>query len=161
MKRYLVLLVLVVLAAGVFLFEEQHRAATLTHHVVNLIAPPESEAPLLESPPVARGNNFAAYADLWGNPGVKKTDSDFVYSSFAFQKDLAGPASDKILARPDVKTEPVLTVQDREAVFAIFSAAGFRLTFNLKPVYDTPDALDPSHLMPSRIDPGIGGSFSF
>jgi hypothetical protein len=161
MKRYLVLLVVVILAAGVFLFEEQHRAATITHHIVNHIPPPESEAPRLESSPVARGNNFADYADLWGNPWMKNTDPDFVYSSIAFQRDLAAPASNKILARPDVKTDPVLTVQDREAAFAIFSAAGFRLTFNLKPVYATPDALDPSHLMPSHIDPGIGGSFSF
>ncbi|HEY1490329.1 MAG TPA: hypothetical protein VGF90_04750 [Verrucomicrobiae bacterium] len=161
MKRYLVLLVVVILAAGVFLFEEQHRAATVAHHIANLIAPPKSEAPRLESSPVAQGNNFADYTDLWGNPWKNNTDPDFVYSSLAFQKDLATPALDKILARPDLKTEPVLTVQDREAAFAIFSAAGFRLTFNLKPVYATPDALDPSHLMPSHIDPGIGGSFSF
>jgi hypothetical protein len=161
MNRYLVLLVVIILAAGVFLFEEQHRAASITHHIVNRIAPPESEAPRLESSPVAQGNNFADYADLWGNPWTKNSDPDFFYSSIAFQKDLAATASDKILARPDVKTEPVLTVQDREAAFAIFSAAGFRLTFNLKPVYGTSDALDPSHLMPSHIDPGIGGSFSF
>jgi hypothetical protein len=55
-----------------------------------------------------------------------------------------------------VETEPLLTVQDREAAFAIFSAAGFRLTFNLKPAYATPEAL-----LPNRIDPGIRGSFSF
>jgi hypothetical protein len=160
MKRPLVL-VGIILAAGVFLFEEQHRAATLAHHIVNHIAPPKSEAPRLESSPVTLGNNFAEYANLWGNPWIKNSDPDFVYSSLAFQKDLAAPASDNILARPDLKTQPVLTVQDREAAFAIFSAAGFRLTFNLKPVYATPDALDPSHLMPSHIDPGIGGSFSF
>jgi hypothetical protein len=161
MKRYLVLLVVVILAAGVFLFEEQHRAATITHHVVNHIPPPESEAPRLLALTVARENHFAEYADLWGNPWVKYPETDSAYSSIAFQKDLAAPASDTILARPDVKTEPVLTVQDREAAFAIFSATGFRLTFNLKPVYATPDALNPSHLMPSHIDPGIGGSFSF
>jgi hypothetical protein len=120
MKRYLALVVVIVLAAGVFLFEEQHRAATITHHVVNHIPPPESEAPRLLAPPVARGNNFADYADLWGNPWTKDPDTDVAYSSLAFQKDLASAGSEKILARPEVKTDPVLTVQDREAAFAIF-----------------------------------------
>jgi hypothetical protein len=156
MKRYLVLLVVVILAAGVFLFEEQHRAATVTHHVVNLIPPPESEAPRLLAPTVTRENHFAEYADLWGNPGAKYPDTDLAYSSLAFQKDLAAPASDKILAKPDMKTEPVLTVQDREAAYALFNLGGFKMTLNLKPAYATPEALLPNH-----IDPGIGGSFSF
>jgi hypothetical protein len=151
----------IILVAGVFLFEEQHRAATITHHVVNHIPPPESEAPRLLAPPMAQGNNFADYADLWGNSGAKNPDPDMAYSSLAFQKDLSVPGSDKILVRPDVKPEPVLTVQDREATFAIFSAAGFRLTFNLKPVYATSDTLDLSHMMPNHIDPGIRGSFNF
>jgi hypothetical protein len=161
MKRYLALLVVCILAAGVFLFEEQHRAATLPHHIKNLIAPPESEAPRLEAPPAARGNNFADYADLWGNPWGKNPDMDEAYSSLAFQKDLAVPVSEKILAKPEEKSEPVLTVQDREAAFAIFSSAGFRLTFNLKPVYAASDALVPGHMMPDHIDPSIHGSFSF
>jgi hypothetical protein len=161
MRRYLVPLVVIVLVAGVFLFEEQHRAATLTHHVVNHIPPPESEAPRLLAPPMAQGNNFAEYADLWGNPGTKNPDLDRAYSSLTFQKDLAAPGLEKILARPEVIKEPVLTVQDREAAFAIFSAAGFRLTFNLKPVYATSDTLDLSHMMPNHIDPGLRGSFNF
>jgi hypothetical protein len=156
MKRYLVLLVVIVLAAGVFLFEEQHRAATIKYHVVNHIPPPESEAPRLEAAPVVRGNNFADYADLWGNPRMKNPDTDMAYSGYAFQKEFAPAGPEKILARPVVETEPLLTVQDREAAFAIFSAAGFRLTFNLKPAYATPEAL-----LPNRIDPGIRGSFSF
>jgi hypothetical protein len=161
MKRYLVLLVVIILAAGVYLFEEQHRAATITHHVVNHIAPPESEAPQLLAPPVAPQNHFADYADLWGNPWMEYPDTDTAYSSLAFQKDLAAPVSEKILAKPEVKSDPVLTVQDREAAFAIFSSAGFRLTFNLKPVYAASDALVPGHIMPDHIDPSIHGSFSF
>jgi len=161
MKRYLVLLMVIILAAGVYLFEEQHRAATLTHHVVNHIAPPESEAPRLLAPPATRGNNFANYADLWGNSWGENPDTDTAYSSLAFQKDLAAPVSEKILARPELKSDPVLTVQDREAAFAIFSSAGFRLTFNLKPVYAASDALVAGHMMPDHIDPSIHGSFSF
>jgi len=156
MKRYLALLVVCILAAGVFLFEEQHRAATLFPHIENLIAPPESEAPRLVAPPVARGNNFADYADLWGNPWTKNQDPDMEYSSLAFQKDLASAAPEKILARPEVIKEPVLTVQDREAAYAIFSTGDFKLTVNLKPAYATPETL-----LPNRLDPGLGGSFSF
>jgi hypothetical protein len=161
MKRYLVLLVVVILAAGVYLFEKQHRAATLTHHIVNHIPPPKMEAPRLMAPTVDQDNHFADYADLWDNPGKPNYDLDLAYSRLAVQKDFAASGPNKILSRPEEKTEPVLSVQDREAAFAIFSTAGFRLTFNLKPVYTTPDALDPSHLMPNHIDPSIGGSFSF
>ena len=156
MKRFLLLLVGIVLVASVILFEEQHRAATVKHQVVNLIPSPEMEAPRLESPPVVRENNFADYADLWGNPWIKNPDPDTVYSSLAFQRDLAPASSDKVLAKSGIKTEPVLTVQDREAAYAIFSSGGFRLTFNLKPAYASPTAILPNHL-----DPSIGGSFSF
>lgn len=156
MKRYLVLLVVVVLAVGVYLFEEQHRAATVKHHVENHIAPPESEAPRLMAQPAQTKINFTQYADLWGNPWMQNPDPDQAYASLAFQKDLAPIGSEKILARPEVKTEPIITVQDREAAYAIFSGGGFKLTINLKPAYATPEALLPNH-----VDPGIGGSFSF
>ena len=156
MKRYLVLLVVIILVAGVFLFEEQHRAATITHRIENHIAPPESEAPRLMGPGIETPSPFAEYADLWGNPWGKYPDPDMAYSSLAFQKDLASAGSEKILARPEVIKEPVLTVQDREAAYAIFSTGGFKLTVNLKPAYATPEAL-----LPNRIDPSIGGSFSF
>ena len=156
MKRYLVLLVVIILAAGVVLFEENHRAATVKHHVENQIAPPESEAPRLLAPPVAMRIRLADYADLWDNPGMKNPDPDQVYASLAFQKDLAPVGFEQIHARPGEKTEPVLTVQDREAAYAIFSAGGFRMTFNLKPAYATPEAPLPNH-----VNAGIGGSFSF
>lgn len=96
------------------------------------------------------------YANLWGNSRKQNSDPDQTYSSLAFQTELTAPASDKILTRPDVKTEPVLTVQDREAAYALFNLGGFKMTLNLKPAYATPEAL-----LPNRIDPGIGGSFSF
>jgi|GEM_PF-3818861 hypothetical protein len=158
MKRYLVLLVVIILAAGVVLFEEKHRAATVKPHIdiENHIALPESEAPRLLAPPVATKIRLADYADLWDNPGMKNPDPDQVYASLTFQKDLAPAGFEKIHAKPDEKTEPVLTVQDREAAYAIFSAGGFRMTLNLKPAYATPEASLPNH-----VNAGIGGSFSF
>jgi hypothetical protein len=156
MKRYLVLLVVIILAVGVYLFEEQHRAATIKHHIENHIPPPESEAPRLMAQPAETKINFADYADLWGNPRTNNPDPDQVYASLAFQKDLAPEGSEKILARPEVKTEPIITVQDREAAYAIFSGGGFKLTIDLKPAYATPDTP-----LPNRVNPGIGGSFSF
>jgi len=156
MKRYWLLLVAMILAVGVLIFEEQHRAATLSHQMVNHIPPPELEAPRLQAPPEVRENNFADYAILWGRPPVNDSDPDLVYSSIMFQKDLAPAGAEKVLVRPMTKTDPVLTVQDREAAYAIYSSAGFKLTFNLKPAFATPEAL-----LPKRVDPGIGGSFSF
>jgi hypothetical protein len=156
MNRYLALLVVVILAAGVFLFEEQHRAATFKHHVENHIPPPASEAPRLALPPMVWENNFADYADLWGNPRGKNPGIDMQYSSLAPQNELAAPVAEKILAKPEVITEPVITVHDREADYAIFSTGGFKLNLNLKPVYSTQEGLLPNH-----IDPSIGGSFNF
>ncbi len=152
MRRYLVMLVGIILVVGGVLFEEKHRAETFKNH----IAPPELEYARLLRQPAETKTNFADYASLWGSPWTQNPDPDLAYSSLTFQKDLVPAGSEKILVRPGVKTEPVLTVQDREATYAIFSGGGFKLTVNLKPAYATPDSLLPNHL-----DPSIGGSFSF
>jgi hypothetical protein len=156
MKRYLVLLVVLILAAGVVLFEEQHRAASTQHQIVNLIPPPKTEAPLLLEPAIETPGRFSQYADLWNNPRTKNPAPDPAYFSLAFQKDLTAADLIKIQTKAADSAEPVLTFQDREAALAIFSTTGFKLTFNLKPEYATPEASLPNHL-----DPGIGGSFSF
>ena len=56
----------------------------------------------------------------------------------------------------DNQVEPVVTVLDRELAYSFFQLGGFKLNLNLKPAYPNPDAI-----LPTRIDPGLSGSFSF
>ncbi len=151
MKRYLVLVGIILVVAGV-LFEEKHRAATVKNH----ITAPELKYPEFAPPPVAAESSFADNVNLWDNPRVKTHDTDLTYASLAFEKDIAPAGFEKIQSKSEDKSEPVLTVQDREAAYAIFSAGGFKMTLNLKPNYATPEAL-----LPNRVDAGVGGSFSF
>jgi hypothetical protein len=152
MKRYLVLLAGIILVAGGALFEEKHHAATIKNH----IPPPEPEYPRLLTPPVETQSSFLGYADLWNSPWMKKPDTGPVYADFIFQNDLDPAGFEKIHVKPGDKTEPVITVQNREAAYSLFNAGGFKLTINLKPAYATPEAILPNH-----IDPSVGGSFSF
>jgi hypothetical protein len=151
MKRYLVLVGIILVVAGV-LFEEKHRAATIKNHIVV----PELKYPQFAVQPVARENSFADNIDLWNYPRVKTHDTDMAYANFAFQKDNAPASFEKFHSKFDDETEPVFTVQNREAAYAIFNGDGFKLTLNLKPAYPTPQAL-----LPTRLDPSVGGSFSF
>jgi len=154
LKRYGALLVVVILAAGVFLFEEKHRAETVKNH----LPAPELKDPAFLMPPVETPSGFSDYADLWGDPRPKNSDAGSFHASFAPQNEIEIVPADfeKIQFKPGDKTEPALSVKDKEAVLAILSASGFKLTVNLKPDFTTPETL-----LPTRIEPGIGGSFSF
>jgi hypothetical protein len=151
MKRALLLAGIILLAGGV-LYEEKHRAATVRHHIV---APDVSYAEL-EALSLATNANFSDNINLWDNPRIKIGGAGLNYSSMAFQKDLPPASFEKIQPAHGDETEPALTVLDREVIYALFAKRDFTLTLKLKPEYSSPQALVPSHL-----DPGIGGSISF
>jgi hypothetical protein len=151
MKRPLILAGIILLAGGV-LYEEKHRAATVGHHIV---APDLSYAEL-EEQSLATNDSFSGSINLWDNPRMKIDAVGLNNTGAAFQRDLTSASFEKIQPASGNETEPALTVLDREVVYALFAKRDFTLTLNLKPEYS---AAQP--LMPSHIDPGIGGSISF
>ena len=156
MKKYLALLIGVILLVAGVLFEEKHRAATMKHHIENHLAAPKPELSRILEPEIETPSPFAGYADLWGDPQAKNPEPAQTYQLIANEKSLAPVASEKILARPGVQSEPAFTLQNHEAAYEFFSGGSFKLTLNLKPIYGAPDAILPNH-----VNPGIGGSFSF
>ena len=151
MKRPLALIAVVLFVSGI-VFEAKHRAATLKNH----IPPVESAYPDMEAQYLITNSDFAGHVDLWGAPMVKTPQVNYNYGSQAFKDNLTPANFEKLQATVNYKTEPVLTVLDREIAVALFSIGDFNMTLNLKPAYANPDAI-----MPSHIDAGIGGSFSF
>ncbi len=151
MKRPLILAGIILLAGGV-LYEEKHRAATVGQHIV---APDVAYAEL-EEQSLATNISFSDSINLWDTPRIKIDAAGLNYPGSAFQRDLMSASFENMQTAPDNKTEPVLTGFDREVVYALFAKKDFTLTLNLKPEYSAAQTL-----MPSHIDPGIGGSISF
>jgi hypothetical protein len=150
MKRAWIFIGIILLVAGV-VFEEKHRAETIKNHL-----PPVAMRDPAAAPYVVKANNFSDYVDLWGNPWVETDDPDLTYAKIASGSDPKPASVEKFKSRLDYHPEPVLTVQDRQVGYSLLDFGGFKLNVNLKPAYSTPDAL-----LPTRIDPGISGSFSF
>ena len=150
MKRRWVLVGIILLVAAV-LFEEKHRAAT--HNSQAPVAGvTQSEQGVLDLPP----SNFSDQVNLWGNPRVSYADVDLGYTGLALQTNFAPANFEQFRSQLDFKTEPVLTVMDREVAYAFFASGGFSLTLKLKPEYANPEAL-----IPTRVNPGIGVNFKF
>ena len=153
MKRPLILAAEIILLAGSgVLYEEKHRAATVGQHIV---APDVAYAEL-EEQSLATNDSFSGSINLWDTPPMKIDAAGLNNPAAAFQRDLMSASFEKMQTAPDNKTEPALTVLDREVVYALFAKKDFTLTLNLKPEYSAAQPLLPSH-----IDPGIGGSISF
>jgi hypothetical protein len=148
------MLIGIILLLGCVLFEEKHRAATAQKHLApsGLTDPP---APFPAEDPF-KASNFSDQVDLWGEPWVKTPTADLNDAGLNFLNGLKPASFEKFQSRLDYKTEPVVTVLDREVACALFELGGFKLSLNLKPAYPNPEAL-----LPSRIDPAIRGSFSF
>jgi hypothetical protein len=140
----------VILVAGGVLFAEKHRAQPVQNHLPPVILQDPAQVPYLTG-----GNIFSGKIDLWGNPWAKTENVRPAYSSFP-QKEFKPVNLENFQPKLDVKNESVVTVQDREVAYALFEVGGFTLTVNLKPGYANPQAL-----MPTRLNAGIGGSFSF
>lgn len=152
MKRVWVFIGIILLEGGV-LFEEKHRAETVKQHPHPAAWTDPDPAGIAE---VIQSRNFSDQVDLWGDPRMKTDVPDFSYAYLAFGNDPKPASVEKFKSRLDSKTEPVLTVQERQVGYSLLDFRGFKLNVNLKPAYSTPEAL-----MPTRIDPGISGSFNF
>ena len=146
----------IILLLGVFLFEEQHRAETAKKHPAPASVMEEPvPVTLLALDPIPE-SNFAGQVDLWGDHREKVPAADQTYAGLNFQND-PGPASfERLQPRLDIRAEPAVTVLDREVAYSLFQHGSFKLRLNFKPAYPNPDAI-----VPSRIDPGVSGSFSF
>jgi hypothetical protein len=149
MKR-LMIFIAIALVAGGGLFAKKHRAQTIKNHLPPVILQDPAKVPYLTG-----GNIFSGEIDLWGDPWAKKENVTLAYSTFP-QKEFKPVNLENLQSKLDVKNESVVTVQDREVAYALFAAGGFTLTLNLKPAYPNPQAT-----IPTRLDAGIGGSFSF
>ena len=150
MKRALIFIGIILVAGG-GLFAKRHRAATIKNHL-----PPVTLTDPATMPFVAKASNFSDNVDLWGDPWAKTADPGSGSASFAFEKEPRLASFDTFQLKLDNQLEPVVTVQDREFAYSFFQLGGFRLKLNLKPAYPNPEAI-----LPTRIDPGISGSFSF
>jgi hypothetical protein len=150
MKRVWIFIGLILLAGGV-LFEEKHRAESIKNHLPPVALRDPTAVPVLASDSI-----FSGSVNLWGDPWVKTDEVRQNPASVAFPADLKPANVEQLQSKFDYKTEPVLTVQDRQVAYSLFQAGGFTLTLNLKPAYANPQALLPTH-----VDAGIGGSFSF
>jgi hypothetical protein len=141
----------IILLMGVILFEEKHRAETIKNHLPPVVLRDPAAVPY-----AVEDSNFSDHVDLWGDPWVKTGEIRLDSASLSFQTDSRPASVEQFQSRLDYKTEPVLTVQDRQVAYSLFEAGGFTLTLNLKPAYPNPQAL-----VPTGLDAGIGGSFSF
>jgi hypothetical protein len=150
MKRTLIFIGIILVAGG-GLFAKRHRAATVKNHL-----PPVTLTDPATVPFVAKASNFSDNVDLWGDPWVKTADTGSGYASFVFENDPRFASFEMFQLKLDNQAEPVVTVLDRELAYSFFQLGGFKLNLNLKPAYPNPDAI-----LPTRIDPGLSGSFSF
>jgi hypothetical protein len=107
---------------------------------------------IAELPP----SDFSGQVDLWGEPWVKAPESPLSYASLSPEEAFKLATAERFQSRLDGRSEPVLTVHDRQVVYSLFGSGGFSLKVNLKPAYPSPEAW-----IPTRVDPGISGSFSF
>ncbi len=150
MRRPWVFIGIILLVAGV-LFEEKHRAETMKHRLhTDALTNPAAELFVVQE------NHFYDYVDLWGDPWVKADDPDLNNSGLAVENSARPGTMEKFQPRVGNKSDPVLTVQDKNISYSFLDLGGVRLNVNLKPAYATPEAI-----LPNRIDPGISGSFSF
>lgn len=151
-RRYIIVAGMILLLAGV-IYEEKHHAATLKHQP----SQNEAEYPLLDLVLGTTPARFEDTVDLWSPTGVKADNLSLPPGGFTFGNQPA-PANLRQLQLKNGAAggEPMLTVEDRELQYALFSLGNFTLKLDLKPVYETADAW-----LPSRVTPEIGGSFSF
>lgn len=150
MKRALIFIGIILVAGG-GLFAKRHRAETIKNHL-----PPVTLTDPATTPFMVEASNFSDNVDLWGDPWVKTADPGSRSASFVFEKAPRIAGFDMFQLKLDNQVEPVVTVQDRELAYSFFQLGGFKLKLNLKPAY-----LNPEAILPTRIDPGISGSFSF
>jgi hypothetical protein len=150
MKRALIFIGIILVAGG-GLFAKRHRAATVKNHL-----PPVTLTDPAAVPFVVKASNFSDYVDLWGDPWAKTADTGSGYTSLVFGKEPPPASFETFQPKLDNQVEPVVTVLDRELAYSFFQLGGFKLNLNLKPAYPNPDAI-----LPTRIDPGLSGSFSF
>ena len=150
MKRALIFIGIILVAGG-GLFAKRHRAATIKNHL-----PPVTLTDPATVPFVVKASNFSDYVDLWGDPWLKAADTGSGSASVVFEKESRPASFEMFQLKLDNQVEPVVTVLDRELAYSFFQLGGFKLNLNLKPAYPNPDAI-----LPTRIDPGLSGSFSF
>jgi len=159
-RRRVVVAALILLAGGV-VFEEWHRAGTITAH-----QPPHPALALTDTADDAgtefllTNENFSAAVDLWQNPAVHTHVADITYANFVFQSELQlSPLDfDRLATRGDGGQSRALplTVVDKDIIYSLFSLGKFKATLNLTPVKAKPE-----DLLPTQLKPGLGGSFDF
>ena len=159
-RRRLIVAAAILLAGGV-VFEEWHRAGTITAH-----HPPHPAMALTDTADDAgtefllTNKEFAAGIDLWLNPAVRSLDTEISYANFVFQSELhiLPTDFDRFATHgDDGKSHPLpLTMVDKDIIYSLFSIGKFKATLNLTPV-----KADPKDLIPTQIKPGLGGSLDF
>lgn len=151
LKRHVAFTGIALLTGGI-MFGAKHRAGAVKNHIV----PPKLAYNHLTAPFQIPDSDFADNVNLWGAPAGKIYQANLGYTGLNFQNELASANFEKFQTPLNFKNAPAFTVMNRELGVPFFEAGTFIMTFNLKPAYANPDAL-----MPSRIDTGIGGTFSF
>ena len=159
-RRRLIVTGIILLAGGV-IFEEWHRASTITaHHLPHPATELTDTANDAGTEFLMTNKNFEAAVDLWQNPAVRTHAGAITYANFVFQSELnAFPVDfDRIAKRGDDWKSHALpfTMVDKDIAYALFSIGNFKATLNLTPV-----KADPKDLLPTQIKPGLGGSFDF
>lgn len=132
-------------------YEEEHRIEPVENELPpELFSEPEADAFVM--PP----SNFSNQVDLWSQPWLSAEEAESGFANPGFGKGPASASFEKFQPRMVFHAEPVVTVQDRQVVLSLFELGTFQMRLNLKPAFANPDAL-----MPTSINPGISGSFSF
>ncbi len=163
MKRAGIFFTAFILLAGGVWYEKYHRVenplvaavvATVTT-VTNRPAPVVVQD-LPEESFQIEASNFSDSVDLWGDPWIKPDEVDSSYASLAFPEELHPANFEKFHPRLEYQADPLLTVSDRQLVYSLIGSSTFNLKLNFKPAFTNPDTW-----IPTRITPGISGSFNF
>ncbi len=155
MKRLGILVGLVgigLLVAGIS-YEVTHQAEPVTKHA----AVPVFEVSYARAPKTPEYGNFSDNVSLWDAPRMPVEAANASFGNPIFPGNLASGKYKRLESPLNPRAEPVLTVLDEELAYSLFASGSFKLTFNLKPVFDNPQVF----FIPTRVDPGIGGSFNF
>jgi len=153
MRRLWVIVGVILVVTGV-LFEERHRARTVIPHLHPAALTEPDPAGVLEV--VNRPNNFSDAVDLWGDPWRRSAGPDWSGVSMASGIDTRPGRFETLQPRQEIKADPAITVENKQLDFKLLNLGGFKLNINMTPNYPNSDAI-----LPSRVDPGISGSFSF
>ncbi|MFZ0827972.1 MAG: hypothetical protein WAO02_11170 [Verrucomicrobiia bacterium] len=152
MKRYLSIAGIILLVGVVLLYEEKHEVETDDTRIVS----PELTYARMEMPQLATNGSFLDHINISYDPMMNLHDSEPQRASLALEKDPPPASLGRLQPRLVETRDPLLTVVDRQLNFELFGAEGFTLKLNLKPAYPNPTAL-----IPTRLDPGIGVSIKF